>query len=144
MKRESCASAACNNKTGTQARGHEAGGSAGRRAGRRDSPVGVRGLVDDVLVCGEQQQPVLSEIHGHVGGAAASRLLLMERGARRGASPGGGDSWGAETAAVGGGDNQGTETKRQRRLPQVLAPTAGPSADCSSAAVRFTVREKKK
>lgn len=95
----------------------------GGPTGRWNSPVGVRGLVDDVLVGGEQQQPVLSEIHGHVGGAAASRLLLMEREARRGASPG------AETAGRGG-DSSG----RGRRQPCVrdketatLVP--GPSAD---------------
>lgn len=133
MTRESCASTACNNKTrdtGTRARGRRKHRSADRLAGW-DSPVGVRGLVDDVLVGGEQQQPVLSEIHGHVGGAAASRLLLMERGARRGASPG------AETAERGG-DSSG----RGRREPSVRdKDTAtlflGPSADNSRAAVLF-------
>lgn len=38
----------------------------GRPAGPRDSPVGVRGLVNDVLVGGQQGQSVLTEIHSHV------------------------------------------------------------------------------
>lgn len=50
-----------------------------RRAGPRDSPVGVRGLVDDVLVGGEQGQPVIAEIHSHVSVPASIQPLLMER-----------------------------------------------------------------
>lgn len=101
----------------------------GGTTGRRDSPVGVRGLVDDVLVGGEQQKPVLSEIHGHVGGAAASRLLLMERGARRGASPG------AETAGRGGDSSGKGRRQPSVRDKETATLVLGPSADRRTAVI---------
>lgn len=36
------------------------------RGRTRDSPVGLGGLVNDVLIGGQQDQSVLGEIHGHV------------------------------------------------------------------------------
>lgn len=55
----------------------------GERSGAEDSPVGVRGLVDDVLVAGEQDQSVLAEIHSHV--RAAASIQTAADGERRGA-----------------------------------------------------------
>lgn len=78
-----CASSARNNPNNETPRGAVRGAGAepgeDRRAGPRDSPVGVRGLVDDVLVGGEQGQPVIAEIHSHVSVPASIQPLLMER-----------------------------------------------------------------
>ena len=72
----SCASSAC-----TEPDNRSRPGGQGDRQGDRqgDSPVGVRGLVDDVLVGGQQGQSVLAEVHCHVSSLQASRPLLMER-----------------------------------------------------------------
>ncbi len=108
-----CASSACtnpDNKTpeGSQERStatkqgerRGGGGKKGWPAGRRDSPVGVRGLVNDVLVGGQQDQSVLAEIHSHVSvpasiqtAADGERHGMRLQGGRRGGGGGGGSDW---------------------------------------------------
>lgn len=102
------------NPEGSAGRRGEGGGGEGERSGAEDSPVGVRGLVDDVLVAGEQDQSVLAEIHSHV--CAAASIQTAADGERRGvrAEPGGGG------AAAGGAD--WCRQRGRLRLCRVLAP----------------------
>ena len=66
----------------------------------QDSPVGVRGLVNDVLVGGQQDQSVLAEIHSHVSVPASIQTaadgerhgVRLQRGQRGAAGGGGGGS----------------------------------------------------
>lgn len=104
-----------------------------RRAGPRDSPVGVRGLVDDVLVGGEQGQPVIAEIHSHVSVPASIQPLLMERDSEW--------DYRRTTAAGGGGGADWWKQREERGVRGVLAPEhqpvscpMGPSADLSTPA----------
>lgn len=73
------------------------------RWGAEDSPVGVRGLVYDVLVGGEQDQSVLAEIHSHV--CAPASIQTAADGERRGMRA----ELGAGGAAGGGGRGGGAD-----------------------------------
>lgn len=84
----------------------------------KDSPVGVRGLVNDVLVGGEQDQSVLAEIHSHVCAPASIQtaadgerrgIMRLQRGAARG----------------GGARGGGSDCSRQRGAECPLGPCAG-------------------
>lgn len=132
-----CASSARNNPNNETPRGAVRGAGAepgeDRRAGPRDSPVGVRGLVDDVLVGGEQGQPVIAEIHSHVSVPASIQPLLMERDSEW--------DYRRTTAAGGGGGADWWKQREERGVRGVLAPEhqpvscpMGPSADLSTPA----------
>ncbi|MEQ2157480.1 hypothetical protein GOODEAATRI_002278 [Goodea atripinnis] len=60
-------------------------GDGGRAVRLQDSPVGVRGLVNDVLVGGQQGQSVLGEIHSHV--SVPASIQTAADGERHGMKP---------------------------------------------------------
>lgn len=91
------------------------GAKGGRSASRpQDSPVGVRGLVNDVLVGGEQDQSVLAEIHSHV--CLSASIQTAADGERHGMRLQSGEEEEEEAVTLTGGDK---ETSGVRR---VLAP----------------------
>ncbi|KAK5887891.1 hypothetical protein CesoFtcFv8_016450 [Champsocephalus esox] len=84
------ASSACTNpdkkppgqEPGERGAEREGGGTRPRWPGLKDSPVGVRGLVNDVLVGGQQVQSVLAQIHSHV--SVPASIQTAADGERRG------------------------------------------------------------
>lgn len=102
------------------------------RSGPRDSPVGVRGLVNDVLVGGQQGQSVLAEIHSHVSVPASIQTaadgerhgMRLQRG-RRGGGGGGGGRGGSDWWRQRDGRGvRGVLAPNHYRLPSVVGPSA--------------------
>lgn len=98
----------------------------GTGGGPQDSPVGVRGLVNDVLVGGQQGQSVVAEIHSHV--SVPASIQTAADGERLGMSV-----QGARAAAAGGGGGGGADWWRQREedgVRGVLAPGKSRAQRC--------------